>query len=126
MTISQAVITGILAIFAGAGGSLVSGFLRRPKTRAEADNLETAGVVSMSAEAREWARDFAAGARQAQERAEAAEVRAEKADNRVDELEASLIECYGYVRQLREQIRQLGNQPPPLPSRLEVLWENGH
>lgn len=124
MTLSQIVITCLVGIFGGAGGSLISGLLSKPKTRAEADQLQTAASVSVSAEAREWARDFATRAERAEQRAEHAEARADLAEERVDELEGNLIECYGYVRQLREQVRQLGKQPPPLPARLEALWRD--
>lgn len=122
MTLSQAVITGILAIFAGAGASLAQGWLNKPKTTAEAGQLHTAAEVSVSAESREWARDFALRAKAAEDRAGLAEQRAEKAEERVDELEAGLIECYGYVRLLRDHYRQHGETAPPLPVRLEALW----
>lgn len=133
MTLSELVVTGILAIFGGAGASLVAGLLAKPKTKAEARQLQKAGEVAVSAEAREWARDFARRTEHAEQRAVAADQRAEAAEHRAetaeqraevrcDELESSLIECYGYVRLLREQIRHLGEQPPPLPVRLEALW----
>lgn len=124
MTLSQAVITGVLAVFAGAGASLIQGWLNKPRSDAEAANLQVAGEVSVSAESREWARDFAARAKGAEDRAEHAEQRAEKAEERVDELEAGLIECYGYVRKLRDHYRQHGETAPALPVRLEALWRN--
>ena len=127
MTISSAVVIAFLSIFGGAGASLIAGWLARPKTRAEADQVQTAAEVSVSQEAREWARDFGARADRAEQRAEHAEQRADDAEERVDELEAVLIECYGYVRSLREVIRQSGKTPPPLPLRLEALWRaTGH
>jgi hypothetical protein len=119
MTLSQVIVTGVLAIFAGAGASLIQGWLNKPKTRAEAGQLHVAAEVSVSAESREWARDFAQRARNAEERAAHAEDRAE---GRVDELEAGLIECYGYVRLLRDHYREHGETAPPLPVRLEALW----
>jgi folate-dependent phosphoribosylglycinamide formyltransferase PurN len=125
MTLSQAVIAGVLAIFAGAGGSLIQGWLNKPKTAAEAGNLHVAAEVSVSAESREWARDFAQRAKAAEDRAVLAEQRAEKAEERVDVLEAGLIECYGYVRLLRDHYRQHGETAPALPVRLEALWRNG-
>lgn len=124
MTLSQAIVTGLLAIFAGAGASLVQGWMNKPKTTAETSQMHTATEVSVSAEAREWARDFGQRAKNAETRAEHAEQRAEKAEARVDELEAGLIECYGYVRLLREHYRQHGETAPALPVRLEALWRS--
>lgn len=120
MGLSEVVVTGILALFGGAGASLIAGWLAKPKTKAEAQQLQAAGEVALSGEAREWARQFAG-------RTSHAEERAERAEGRVDELEAALIECYGYVRQLRDHYRERGETPPPLPVRLEALWRaTGH
>lgn len=125
--------TLILALLGGSlsgvGVSLVSNVLQRPKTKAEADNLNAAASVSVSADAREWTRIFMERtdsaehrADVAERRADVAERRAEVAEHRVDEVETGLIECYGYVRKLHEIMRRHSVPPPPLPARLEALW----
>lgn len=127
MGVSQVVIPGLISLLGLVFSSLVAAWLARPKTKAEADNLNAAASVSVSADAREWARDFAQRAERAEERAIHAEQRAETADERCDELEAGLIECYHLVRQMRDHYRQHGETPPALPVRLEALWRaTGH
>jgi hypothetical protein len=65
--------------------------------------------------------------RPGEHRAEDAEHRADEVERRADELEAGLVACYGYVRQLRDEIRRLDGKVPPLPARLETLWRaTGH
>lgn len=122
LTGSDVVTPAIVAIVVAAVTSGVGAYFARPKTRAEADNLNATASVSMSAEARQWTQVFVQDAAEAKARAKAAEDRAEAAEKRADEIESGLIECYGYVRQLREQYRALGQVPPPLPVRLEALW----
>lgn len=124
MTLSQVVVTGILAMFGGAGASLIKGWLDKPKTQAGAVQMQTAAEVSVSAESREWVREFKERTDRAEERAQHAEERAEKAETRVDDLESLFIECYGYFRQLRDHYRQHGETPPALPMRLEALWRS--
>lgn len=127
LTSSDVVTPAIIAIVVAAVTSGVGAYFARPKTRAEADNLNATATVSMSAEARQWTQVFVQDAADAKSRAKAAEDRAEAAENRADEIEAGLVECYGYVRLLREELRGLGKTPPALPARLEALWRaTGH
>jgi hypothetical protein len=135
MVIHGDVVTpALVAVLVAAVTSLASGWARRPKTRAEAGNLNATARVGVSADNREWAELFvqranAAEARadRAEHRAEDAEHRADEVEHRADELEAGLVACYGYVRQLRDEIRRLDGKVPPLPARLETLWRaTGH
>jgi hypothetical protein len=116
-----------VAVLVAAITSLASGWARRPKTRAEAGNLNATARVGVSADNREWAELFVQRANAAELRADRAEHRADEAERRADEVEEGLIACYGYVRQLRDEIRRLDGQVPPLPARLETLWRaTGH
>lgn len=143
MTTAQVVLTGILAIFAGAGGSAIAAYFAKPKTKAEADQLNAAASVSLSADARAWAQTFADAARAAETRADAAEHRADEAEAKAEEadrkavaagrhadlleenydhIESLVIQGYGYVRKLQEEIRRLGGTPTSPPAELEALW----
>lgn len=135
---NSAVLAAIISAAVAVISSLVVAVASRPKTRAETDQLKAAASVSVSADAREWAQTFIDQADKALKRADQAEEEADHAQNdaaiarqtadkateKVDELESVLIECYGYVRTLRDIIRRHDDQPPPLPRRLEALWES--
>lgn len=124
---SDVVTPAIIAIIVAAVTSGVGAYFARPKTRAEADNLNATATVSMSAEARQWTQVFAQETAAAKATAKAAEDRAEAAETRIDELETGLIECYHLVRQMRDHYREHGETPPALPVRLEALWRaTGH
>jgi predicted nucleic acid-binding protein len=126
-TPSDIVTPAIIAIVVAAVTSGVGAYFARPRTRAEADNLNATASVSMSAEARQWTQVFVQEAADAKLRAKAAEDRAEAAEQRVDELEAGLIDCYHLVRQMRDHYRRHDETPPALPVRLEALWRaTGH
>jgi predicted cobalt transporter CbtA len=121
----------LIGALGGAFGSVMRSWWARPKTRAEAENLNAAATVSISSEAREWASAFASRADAAERRADAAEHRADEAERRADRaeehveiVEANLIRTYGYVRALRDEIRRLNGTPPPPPPELEALWRN--
>lgn len=129
---ANAIVAALLAgSLSGVAAALITGVLARPKTRAEADNLNAAASVSVSSDARAWTRIFMERADSAEHRADDAEHKAEEAEHRAqaaeiraDEVESGLIECYGYVRKLHDRLRQLGDTPPPLPPRLEALWRS--
>ena len=112
----------IVAILVAAGTSLVGAWFAKPKTRAEADNLNAAASVSMSAEAREWTRLFVDRANAAEADALEAKAKAEAAEERADEFEVALVEAYGYFRQLRQDVVALGGPDRQPPVRLEALW----
>jgi chromosome segregation ATPase len=141
--VDQAVITAIIAAFAGVFGSFGVAWLNRPKTQAEKKLLNTNAFVASSAELREWVDDRVGDAK---ERADAAEVRANNADHRaeladahareadkriddcnaeLEKLEALAIMAYGHIRKLNDTIRAMKGSPPPLPLELEELWEHG-
>lgn len=126
---SDVVTPAIVAILVAALTSGIGAYFARPKTKAEADQLNAAASVSMSAEAREWTRVFMARANQAEERANRAEEqaiqadeRAGRAEERADEIEAALVESYNYVRSLRDEVARLGGRKIPAPLKLEALW----
>lgn len=129
MDVNLAAAVALVGALSGALGSLARSWLARPKTRAEADNLNAAATVSISADAREWASTFAERADRAERRADQAEHRADQAERRADAAEtaadntqALIVKCYGYVRSLHAEIRDLGGTPPPPPAELETLW----
>lgn len=138
MDANLAAAVALIGALAGAFGSVIRQYLVRPKTRAEADQLNAAATVSISADAREWASKFAERADAAERRADQAEHRADEAEHRadqaehradqaetkVDNVEALLVKCYGYVRGQRDEIRRLGGTPAPLPPELEALWRD--
>jgi methyl-accepting chemotaxis protein len=135
----------LIGALGGALGSVLRSWLARPKTRAEADKLNAAATVSISADARQWASTFAERADRAERRADQAEHRADEAEHRADEaehradqaedrarqaevkadnVETNLIRTYSYVRQLRETIVRLHGTPPAPPPELEALWRD--
>lgn len=127
LIVSGDVVTpAIVAVLVAAAISGVGAYFAQPKTRAEAGQLEAAASVSISAEAREWTRIMVARAAAAEARADAAETKADRVEEHADEIEAALIECYGYVRTLRELVRANGGTPPALPVKLEALWRGRH
>src|SRR3954454_14885848 len=97
------------------GASMVTGLMARPKTKAEAGATQAGGEVAISGDAREWAKEFA-------ERARKAEERADTADKRCDEIEAEFTRfrtsVIHHVRELRQEITNLGGHPPPPPPEL--------
>lgn len=121
---ADVVLPAIIAICVAAATSAVGAYFAQPKTKAEADQLNAAASVSLSAEAREWTSVFVARANAAEARATKAEEKAEAAEHRTDEIESALIEGYGYFRQLREEIVRLGGRDVPPPVRLEALWRS--
>lgn len=145
MDVNVAAAMALIGALSGAFGSLARSWLARPKTKAEADNLNAAATVSLSAESREWASTFADRADRAERRADQAEHRADEAEHRADQAErradqaehradaaettadnaqALVVKCYGYVRGLHAEIRRLGGTPPSPPSELEALWRD--
>lgn len=131
MDVNLAAAVALLSAIFGALGSVIRSVLIRPKTRAEADQLNAAATVSISQEAREWAVRFAERADAAERRADAAEHHADAAEHRAEQaeqhtelVEANLIKTYGYARSLRETIVRLGGTPPPPPPELERMWRD--
>lgn len=122
MDANAAAAVALIGALAGAFGSVARQWLVRPKTKAEADNLNAAATVSVSSDNREWAQLFERRADAAEKRADQAEHRADEAETKADSVEANLIRCYGYVRSLRDEIRRLNGTPPPPPPELEALW----
>ena len=117
--------TLLLAVFAGAGASLVTGLLSRPKVTAEASAAHAGGEVSISGDAREWARTFAEKAEHAEQRAEKAELRAkaaevqlERVDARCDELDTQLVRLSRYTNMLQRAMRDNGIDVPEPPFEL--------
>ena len=92
------------ALFAGAGGSLITGLVTRPKTNAEARQGNAGAEVSLSSDARAWAEEF---------RAEAADARMVAAA-----AEAKVDAAIGYIHELRRELVALGGHPPTPPSLL--------
>jgi hypothetical protein len=58
MGTNQAVITILVAVLGGSLASLTTAYATRPKTKAEAQNLNAAAGVSISADIREWSQMF--------------------------------------------------------------------
>lgn len=145
MDVNLAAAAALIGALSGAFASLARSWIARPKTQAEADNLNAAATVSISADAREWASTFADRADRAERRADQAEHRADEAEHRADQAErradqaehradsaetsadnaqALIVKCYGYVRGLHAEIRDLGGTPPAPPPELEALWRD--
>jgi folate-dependent phosphoribosylglycinamide formyltransferase PurN len=122
MSTSQAVITVLVAVLGGSLASLITAYATRPKTKAEAQNLNAAAGVSISADIREWSQMFVSRTEAAERRADQAEHRANEAESKVDDIEARLILVYGYVRSLREEMKRHALTPPPPPPELEHYW----
>lgn len=129
MSPDVAIIVALIGVMSGAAGSLVKGWLLRPKTAAETKQVSAAGEVALSAEARAWVGEFRAAALEAEREAaetkleaRAAQERAEAAEHKAQEVEALLVKAYGYARGLHRTIRDLGGTPPPPPPELETLW----
>jgi len=146
MDVSQVVITALIAVFGGAGASFIAALAARPKTTAEAEQLNAAASVSVSADARAWAKEFAdrtaaaesradraedraqraeEHADEAERKADAAEAHAERLEVRADEQQAALVECWLYVRKLHDQVRSHDETPIPVPPTLQRLWQGG-
>lgn len=126
MGTSQAVITVLVAVLGGSLASLITAYATRPKTKAEAQNLNAAASVSVSADVREWSLMFVKRAEQAELRADAAEKRADAAEQKVDDLETRFILAYGYMRSLREDMRRHNLKPASPPPELELYWNGAH
>lgn len=105
------VFTLLAAVFAGALTSLITGWLARPKTKADAGLAVATGEVAISGDAREWAREFAARAARAEEKATAAE-------QRVDGIENKLDIAIRHIRDQQREIERLGGHPLPVPPEL--------
>ena len=122
---SELIVTILVAAFAGSVASIIRGMFGMPKLRAEARVAGATGEVSISGDAREWAKTFADRAEKAEGRAEKAEGRAERAeahadelDTRCDELEAKLVKLANYTRLLRAEMVAMNGNPPPIPADL--------
>lgn len=134
---STQILALILAIFGGAGASLITGWLTRPKTKADAGLAIATGEVAISGDAREWAREFASRAAAAEARAGAAETRAsaaedradaadqryDAADQRCDEIERKFDLLVGYTRLLQRELGAVSDHPiqPPPPELIPPL-----
>lgn len=121
---SEQVVAIIIAVIAAVGTSLVTGILARPRTRAEARATDASGEVSVSGDAREWARDFAVRADKAEERANVAERRADAASERADlasrrcdDLERKIDLLVDYTGVLQRAITEATGRPAPRPPR---------
>lgn len=132
---SDQFITLLVALFGGAAASLVTGLLGRPKLNAEARATQAGGEVSISGDAREWAKTFATRAEHAEQRADEAEEKAEHAEARAratiaqlervearcDELEANYIKLSRYTAVLLDTMKHSGMNPPEPPFELPML-----
>lgn len=139
---NSTVVAALISALVAVGTSVFVGLMARPKTRAEANQLNTAASVSVSADTRAWAQTIIDQANTAVERAEhradeaeeeaeaahrdaaQARVEARTASERVDELEGMMIEAYGWWRRQTEELRTSGVAVLPLPPRLEALWQS--
>lgn len=124
------VTTLIVALFAGAGGSLIAGYFARPKTRGEAAQANANATVSLSADAREWAQLWMKKADDAEERAKTAEARAEEANDKADDaeervtdLDNKLAAAVSYMRTLKQEIDRAGGHVPEPPYILRDMWD---
>lgn len=108
---SDQVIALVIALFGGAGAAIVTGLITRPKTRAEAGVAVATGQVTISGDAREWAKTFA-------ERAQRAEDRVEKVEAEMYALERRFDLLLGYTQSLQREMVKVGGHPPRPPQEL--------
>lgn len=119
---SDQIVTLLVAVMAGAGASLVTGFFGMPQMRAGAKSTKATGEVSISGDAREWAKTFADRADRSDARALAAEQDAaevkeklEECEDRCDALEARLDNWQAYAARLQRDLEAQGIAVPPPP-----------
>lgn len=104
----------LAAIFAGSIASVITAWVARPKTRAEATAANSSASVGISGDARQWAQFHA-------DRAERAEIKADIAEKRLDALERHFGLLVTYNQRLQAEVQRLGGHVPPLPEELRKL-----
>lgn len=117
MTAESLVVAALIGGVVSVVTTLLTGYLGRPKTKADARAVNLTADVSVSADAREWALLW-------MKKAEDAEQRATHAEERMDELEERLETWVRYARALSREVERLrglipeGGRPdlPPPPS----------
>lgn len=103
----------IVAVIAGSGAAFVTGWLARPKTKADAQAVAATASVGLSADAREWAVLWMGKAQEAEDRAAKAERRCDAIEAHLDAVTAALV---SHIRRLEAQIGDLGGEDlPPFP-----------
>lgn len=102
----------LAAAVTGALATLVTGWLARPKTKADAQAVKVTADVAMSSEAREWAVLW-------MKKAEDAEHKAEEAEKRIDELERRVDRLVRLIRSQQREIQRLGGTVA-IPADLEL------
>lgn len=130
---NNVITTGLIVLLSSVPVSLITAYFARPKTKAEAENLQASTSVSVSGDARAWSQMFVERTQAAEVRSDKAEERARRAEERVDEVEARATQAeerneerfilmYGYVRKLRQEMRDNNLTPSAPPPELEVYW----